>query len=593
MRIRRAARPSGLSCFARKAALEFLAPPLVLAIVVLGSTACNEAMLEAGTDAGTSAPVVSRGQAVTLPGVTPDLGHVYVPPRVDLSIHLPRISIGDPCRTFGPERCADLSFCLPDACGSTHGICTAYGDCDPNSGAVCGCDGKTYQNQCAAYRAKVRVDADGACAGDPCAGCGATCEPTCGAGAVCSDAQTGVCIQQWECCTDDGGPAVCGCDGKWYATACDALRAGTSPGWDGCEASSCSELEPCDDGEYCRQDSDGLTCVQIPHSCADDCDDDEPVCVEGGTWYPSACKALLAGKKIIAPELCAPPPLCTACNGPDEYWMPQQFGACCTPANPTDAGTCAQRPDPQSCSTKPTREVCGCDGNTYANQCYAAAAGVTVNHTGPCIPPPCTPGIDPGCACPGDCLPDQVDVACGPEVKCVERPETCSEQDAPVCGCNGITYHNECIALQNGVGVWLEGPCPCGRSGECSYPDQVCTRCRQDATCIDRPTNCSADPDAVCGCDGQTYRNECIALQHGVEMDYEGPCRCGGKNGLKCNYPREVCDLCEPGSCVAIIDGCGDDYDPVCGCDGKTYDNECEATRAGVSSWIPGCCEPG
>ena len=36
---------------------------------------------------------------------------------------------------------------------------------------------------------------------------------------------------------------------------------------------------------------------------------------------------------------------------------------------------------------------------------------------------------------------------------------------------------------------------------------------------------------------------------------------------------------------------CTEEAQPVCGCDGLTYDNACNADKAGVTEWTEGACE--
>jgi hypothetical protein len=47
-------------------------------------------------------------------------------------------------------------------------------------------------------------------------------------------------------------------------------------------------------------------------------------------------------------------------------------------------GICRPMPDPSSCASSTFGPVCGCDGQTYENDCLRRAAGLTLRYTGPC-----------------------------------------------------------------------------------------------------------------------------------------------------------------------------------------------------------------
>jgi hypothetical protein len=161
----------------------------------------------------------------------------------------------------------------PDGEGPIACLCTDAFD------PVCGIDGETYQNPCAAFCAGVDVDHPGKC----------------------------------ECtCTLIYDP-VCGINGKTYGNACAAGCAGVEVLHEGtCTGDACTDDAECYANQFCQRDGacggEGV-CEIKADSCADK---PTPVCGCDGQTYESACMAHVYGVSVASDGDCEvktePPP---------------------------------------------------------------------------------------------------------------------------------------------------------------------------------------------------------------------------------------------------------------------------------------------
>jgi hypothetical protein len=201
-----------------------------------------------------------------------------------------------------------------------------------------------------------------------------------------------------------------------------------------------------------------------------------------------------------------------------------------------------------------------------------------------------------------------------------------------VCGCNNVSYGNDCERRAAGVSKLHDGECNsmnqiivgegqscggftlppvrvCGQGMWCEPRQMACGLADAPGTCRRVPEACLQIYSPVCGCDNRTYGNDCERQGAGVALARTGPCKemgrgrgemCGGiagfacAQGLVCDFFAGSCDGADAaGTCVDAPSGvCGRDFRPVCGCDGRTYGNDCLRLSAGVAKARDGECRP-
>jgi hypothetical protein len=360
--------------------------------------------------------------------------------------------------------------------------------------------------------------ADGPADATPTA-CGPSTGTDCGGGEwcdirSCDEGATGTCVADPGACPEVWVP-VCGCDGTTYASDCERLRAAAALDHDG----ACASADTCGGGTEPRCEGD-LVC-------------DLRGCEDG-----------VVGACVVVPDVC-----------PD-VWDP----------------------------------VCACTGRTFNNDCERLRAGAALDHDGIC-----DTGVECGGA-GGGCPPGQfcnvLDCDAGTTGTCVAVPMDCSDEYDPVCGCNGVTYGNDCLRIRARAAFDHDGACgsgascggvgdvPCGEGELCDIRN-----CALDAAgvCVTDPDGgCPVRRDPVCGCDGVTYDNDCLRLEAGTALDHDGACA-----GTTC-IPE--CRTVGAGGRTGWVDPCTGRTFCRVDCTGCTA--SCEAVDTRSEGWYSTCADP-